>query len=210
MKQRPMLAMLKNLATRRITGRLDTEPDWPGISESFEKNETYLVEGVKDADKDEEAFILSRGIPMLVQTSRFGQVQSSQEEVIIFPKGLIGFESVRHWIIVPDPMSEDVAWIQSIAEEQVALPIISPRKFAPDYKVCISNRQLSDLHIRRTDQIYVFSVVSKSGKSLTMNLRSPVVINLTKRLACQVISSENLPIAVPLDLNTLQTLKVAA
>lgn len=147
---------------------------------------------------------------MLVQTSRFGQVQSSQEEVIIFPKGLIGFESVRHWIIVPDPLSEDVAWIQSVAEEQIALPIISPRKFASDYKISISNRQLSDLHIRRTDQIYVFSVVSKSGKSLTMNLRSPIVINLTKRLACQVISSENLPIAVPLDLNTLRTLKVAA
>ncbi|MEM7477028.1 MAG: flagellar assembly protein FliW [Planctomycetota bacterium] len=147
---------------------------------------------------------------MLVQTSRFGQLQSSHEEVIIFPQGLIGFESIRHWIIVPDPISEDVAWVQSVAEQRVALPILSPRKYAPEYKISISSRQLTALNIRRTDRIYVFSVMSKSGKTLTMNLRSPIVINLSKRLACQVIASENLPIAVPLSVNRQQAIKMAA
>lgn len=139
---------------------------------------------------------------MRIQTSRFGQVDATSEEIIIFPQGLIGFESSRQWLILPDPDNGDVAWLQSVAQPQVALPLVSPRKFAPEYKVNVPNRQLSILKIRSVDRIYVLNVVSKSGKTLTVNLRSPVVINLTKRLACQVITSDSLPLALPISLDT--------
>jgi flagellar assembly factor FliW len=147
---------------------------------------------------------------MLVETSRFGQIQSSQEEVIIFPQGMIGFESSRHWIIVPDPSNSDVAWLQSLGDPNIALPVISPRKFSSEYKISISSRQLTSLNIRSSDRIYVLSVVSKSGKTLTMNLRSPIVVNLTKRLACQVITSDTLPIAQPIDDSVSPAVRMAA
>jgi flagellar assembly factor FliW len=70
---------------------------------------------------------------MIVQTSRFGKVEAKPEEIIIFPNGLIGFETSRQWVILPDPENGDVAWLQSVSDSQVALPLISPRKFAPDY-----------------------------------------------------------------------------
>jgi flagellar assembly factor FliW len=147
---------------------------------------------------------------MLVQTTRFGQVQSSEEEVIIFPQGLIGFESTRHWLILPDPQNNDVAWLQSLAQMQVALPLVSPRKFAPGYKCVIPNRNLSPLNLRSTDRVYVMSVLSKSGKTLTINLRSPIVINLTKRLACQVITTEVLPLALPISFGSNSAIRMAA
>lgn len=138
---------------------------------------------------------------MFVQTSRFGQIQSSQEEVIFFPQGLIGFESSKHWLIVPDPANSDVAWLQSLSEARVALPLVSPRKFMPEFKVATSKRDLTPLSIRSSDRIYVLCVVSKSGKTLTINLRSPLVVNLSRRLACQVITSEALPLAMPISLD---------
>lgn len=147
---------------------------------------------------------------MLVKTSRFGQVQSTQEEVIIFPQGLIGFEASRHWLIVADPENPDVAWLQSISQPQVALPMVSPRKFAPQYKVNVPNRQLAPLKLRSSDRVYVLNVVSKSGKTLTANLRSPIVINLTKRLACQVITTDPLPLAMPITLGNKPALRMAA
>ncbi len=147
---------------------------------------------------------------MLVQTTRFGQVESSQEQVITFPQGLIGFEASRHWLIIPDPENSDVAWLQSLTQAQVALPLISPRKFAHDYKVAIPSRQLAPLHLRSSDRVYVLNVLSKSGKTLTANLRSPVVINLTKRLACQVITTEALPLALPISLGSTSALRMAA
>ena len=147
---------------------------------------------------------------MLVRTSRFGQIQTSHEEVIIFPQGLIGFESTRHWVIVPDPSNPDVAWLQSLNEANVALPLVSPRKFAPDFRLQVSKRDLVPLSIRSSDRIYILTVVSKSGKTLTVNLRSPIVVNLTKRIACQVISTEPLPLAMPISLEQPQGLRVAA
>ena len=147
---------------------------------------------------------------MLVHSTRLGQIETSQEDVIIFPQGLIGFESTRHWVIIPDSHNDDVAWLQSLSQAQVALPLISPRKYAPGYRVGIESRQLSPLHLRSTDRVYVMCVLSKSGKTLTANLRSPLVINLTKRLACQVIASEQLPLALPITLGTQSTLKMAA
>ncbi len=147
---------------------------------------------------------------MLVKTSRFGQVHSSQAEVIVFPQGLIGFEASRHWLIVPDPENTDVAWLQSVSQPQVALPLISPRKFAPDYRVNVPTRQLSPLNLRSSDQVYILNVVSKSGKSLTANLRSPIVVNLTQRLACQVITSDALPLALPITLTKKTALRMAA
>ena len=147
---------------------------------------------------------------MLVQTTRFGQIKAEQEEILIFPQGLIGFESSRQWLIVPDPENEDVAWLQSISQASLALPIISPRKFAPDYRVSVTSRQLSQLNLRSSDKVYIMTVVSKSGKTLTTNLRSPLVINLTKRVACQVITSDALPLALPISLGGKPALKIAA
>ncbi|GAB5405852.1 MAG: flagellar assembly protein FliW [Aureliella sp.] len=148
---------------------------------------------------------------MRIQTSRFGQIDATPEEIIIFPQGLIGFESSRQWLIMPDPENTDVAWLQSVAQPQVALPLVSPRKFAPDYKVNVPNRQLSILKIRNSDRIYVLNVVSKSGKTLTVNLRSPIVVNLTKRLACQVITSDSLPLALPITIDSPGTsVRIAA
>lgn len=147
---------------------------------------------------------------MQVQTTRFGQIEATQEQVIVFPQGLIGFEACRHWLIIPDPQNADVAWLQSLSQAQVALPMVSPRKFAPDYKVVIPGRQLSLLNLRNSDRVYIMTVVSKSGKTLTANLRSPVIINLTKCLACQVITTDPQPLALPLSLTASPALRMAA
>ena len=147
---------------------------------------------------------------MLVQTTRFGQIDAQQEQVIVFPQGLIGFEACRHWLIVADPQNSDVAWLQSLSQMQVALPMVSPRKFAPDYRVTIPRRQLALLNLRSSDRVYVMAVVSKSGKTLTANLRSPIVINLTKCIAVQVITSDAQPLALPLSLSNSPALRMAA
>ncbi len=147
---------------------------------------------------------------MLVQTTRFGHIEASQEQVIVFPQGLIGFEACRHWLIVPDPQNSEVAWLQSLSQAQVALPLVSPRKFAPDYRVMVPQRQLALLSLRSSDRVFIMAVVSKSGKTLTANLRSPLVINLTKCLACQVITTDPQPLALPLSLSHSPALRMAA
>jgi flagellar assembly factor FliW len=151
-----------------------------------------------------------RNQTMLVQTTRFGNVESRQEEVIVFPQGMIGFESSRHWLILPDPDNQDVAWLQSLAQPQVALPLVSPRKFSPGYRCGVPSRHLAPIHLRSTDCVYVLCVMSKSGKTLTLNLRSPIIVNLTQRLACQVITTDSMPLALPISLSQIPGIRMAA
>lgn len=135
---------------------------------------------------------------MLVKSTRFGPISADQADIIVFPSGIIGFEDTRHWLILSDAENPDIAWLQSTAQPQVAVPLISPRKFFPEYKVTISQRQIESLRIRSTDRVYIMLVLSKSAKVITVNLRAPIVINLTQRLAVQGVMDELLPLAQPL------------
>ena len=135
---------------------------------------------------------------MLVKSTRFGPITANQADIIILPNGLIGFEDTRHWLILSDADNADIAWLQSTSQPQVAIPLISPRKFLPDYKVTISQRQIETLRIRPADRVFVMLVLSKTGKSLTVNLRGPIILNLTQRLAIQCVMNEPLPLAFPL------------
>jgi flagellar assembly factor FliW len=99
---------------------------------------------------------------------------------------------------MPDADNVDFGWLQSASQPQVAIPLISPRKYLSDYQATVSQRQLSALQARSSDRIYVMLVVSKTGKTLTANLRGPIIINLTQRLGIQTVATEPLPLAMPL------------
>jgi flagellar assembly factor FliW len=147
---------------------------------------------------------------MLVKTTRFGPITAGQKDILFFPSGLLGFESSRQWLLINDSDNPQVAWLQSVSDPQVALPVISPRKFSPDYKVIVSQRQLAPLRLRTSDRFFALCVVSKTGKTLTVNLKGPILLNLTAQLGVQVVLNENLPLALPLNQNVTGEVNKAA
>lgn len=147
---------------------------------------------------------------MLVKSTRFGPITANQADIITFPNGLIGFEDTRHWLILADADNSDIAWLQSTSQPQVAIPLISPRKLLPDYKVTISQRQIESLKIRSSDRVFVLLVLSKTGKTLTVNLRGPLILNLNQRLAMQCVVNDPLPLAFPLGTVSFESVRAAA
>ena len=87
----------------------------------------------------------------------------NHSDMLLMPHGLIGFETCRHWVLLSSQENEEVAWLQSVALANVALPVVSPRRFAPNYRVQANKRDLALLHLHTEDQLYVLSIVSKSG-----------------------------------------------
>jgi flagellar assembly factor FliW len=49
-------------------------------------------------------------------------------------------------------------------------------------------------------EVYVLTAISGHVGRLTTNLRSPLLLNLNRRLGCQVITSDNQPLQRPLPL----------
>ena len=132
---------------------------------------------------------------MQIETSHFGPLEIEAGDILLFPHGVIAFEECKHWVLLADVENPALAWLQSISQPDLALPVVSPRRFAPDYRVHVAKGQLVPLEFSQFDQAYVLSVVSQSDGDLTLNLRAPLVINLDRRLGRQVITTDEQPVA---------------
>ena len=129
-----------------------------------------------------------------IQTARFGNLEVPTEEILYFPDGLIGMADNTHWVLVEDPENSLVAWLQSMARPEVAVPTVSPRKLVPHYRVCVNKRQLLPLDLSQTREMFVLAVVNTNEGQWTANLKAPLVIDLQNQLGRQVITTDGQPV----------------
>ncbi|WP_146530223.1 flagellar assembly protein FliW [Novipirellula artificiosorum] len=137
---------------------------------------------------------------MRMNTNRFGILQINADELFLFPQGLIGMEALRQWALLPDPQTPNVAWLQSVSRGDRAIPLISPRAFFEDYRVHLGRRELGSLHLRPGAELYIMTTISGREDKITTNLRAPILLNLDRRLGCQVIADNEMPIQQTLPL----------
>jgi flagellar assembly factor FliW len=131
---------------------------------------------------------------MIVKTSRFGTVNVESDDVLTFRQGLIGFSNYHNWVILADAENPSIAWLQSLDQKEIALAVVSPRRFVPTYQVKISERDLSELELSEPDSAFVLCVITRQSQQITINLRAPLIINLDRRLGGQVITCDDQPL----------------
>jgi len=147
---------------------------------------------------------------MQIATAHFGCVEVEVDDILLFPQGVIAFEDCRHWVLLADADNPAVAWLQSVSRVEVAFPVVSPRRFSPDYAVRVTRGQLVHLDFSHFDHAYVLAVVSSSDGDLTINLKAPLIINLDRRLGRQVITSDEQPVALSLSTTDRVALRKSA
>jgi len=131
---------------------------------------------------------------MRINTSRFGRIEVDAADILRFPSGLPGLEDCREWALLADSENDALGWLQSVSRGDVALAVVCPRRFVPDYQVRIPRSELSPLALTDMRQAQVVVVVGKTGTTLTLNLKAPIVINLEARTGRQVVASGELPL----------------
>ena len=129
-----------------------------------------------------------------VNTNRFGLIRIESEDILHFPAGLLGMEDCRDWILLGDGQNDAVAWLQSVEKPRVALPVVSPRRFVPDYRTRIARMEIEPLELDDLRAAEVLLVVGRSDRGLTLNLKAPLVIHVARRLGRQVITNGDLPL----------------
>ncbi len=131
---------------------------------------------------------------MQISTTRFGTLAVDVDDLLHFPHGVIGFEDCGHWVLLADPHSTAVGWLQSADRPATALAVVSPRRFREDYRIRVGQSQLAPLALTERDRLYSLCVVSKQDGNCVMNLRAPILINLDRRLGCQVVTTDEQPL----------------
>lgn len=130
---------------------------------------------------------------MEVHTTRFGTLDVSVDEMLSFPEGLPGLEDCRQWVLLPEVGNDAVAWLQSATDPEVALAVVSPRRFVADYQVRVCRKELQALEIAGRDDAQVLAIVSVHDEGPTLNLKAPLVINRRNRVGRQVVTNGEMP-----------------
>ena len=131
---------------------------------------------------------------MQVKTTRFGALEISNDDILEFPAGLIGFEDCRQWVLLADAQNEALGWLQSVSRPDVAMPVVSPRRFVEDYQFRVFRSELTPLGLENVQDAHVLAILGKRDRSLTLNLKAPVVLNLARRLGRQVVANGDVPL----------------
>lgn len=118
---------------------------------------------------------------------------------LFFEDGIPGFSHLQFFQLVQEEESPFFL-IQSTEEKDVGFWVVNPFSFYPDYKFTLPEVSKEALHLDEESPVSVFSIVTIRGNNeATVNLKAPIVINLTNRMSKQVILQEDsYPIRQPL------------
>src|SRR3954470_19800389 len=130
--------------------------------------------------------VAAAGKTMKISTTRFGAVTIEDADILTFVDGLIGMEDCRRWVLLADAQNTALGWLQSLDRPDVALGVVSPRRFVADYQVRVARREIQPLGLQNPNDAQVLAIISHTGGSLAINLKAPLVINVSERLGRQI------------------------
>ncbi len=119
--------------------------------------------------------------------SRFGEIEYNPEEVLHFPEGLIGFESLRDFVVMANFKEGPLFWVQSVEDPEIAFVLTDPTNFFPEYKVMPDSNERRKLGMSEGEVSHSLAVVTvQEGGKVTLNLAAPILFSVSNNQAMQV------------------------
>jgi len=130
---------------------------------------------------------------MIFRSSRLGQIEIHDTEIIQFPEGLYGFETQKRFCLLPFDTTIDcpLKWLQSLDNPDLAFVVTDPFLYVPDYRVVLSPEEQRLFHASPADTLVTLVIVRvpEDYTKMTANLVAPLVVNPQKMIGRQVVLS---------------------
>lgn len=125
---------------------------------------------------------------MQINTSRFGNIEVSQQELIVFAEGLLGFPELKQFIIIEHP-GGPFQWLQSVDDANVAFPTLDPAWARNEYSARLEDSDLKTLGLEpEGGDIILLAIVNVTEPSNpTINLLAPLCLAVDTRRGIQVV-----------------------
>jgi flagellar assembly factor FliW len=129
---------------------------------------------------------------MLIQSPRFGPIEVSEERIVTFPEGLLGFRDFKGYYFHEPAPGAALKWMQCVEVPALGFVVTDPRLFKPDYTVSVAPAQLEGLEMEDPgdSEVWVILTIPEDPRRMTANLQGPLVINAKRRLGAQVVIIE--------------------
>lgn len=126
---------------------------------------------------------------MLIDSTRLGHVDVSEDNIINFPQGLPGFPDEKTFAFLLYQTDSPFAFLQSIKEPDLTFLIVAPFTFFQDYDFEVDDEFARQLGLSTEKLPEVFNVVSIREKTeeMTANLLAPIIINWHNQTGMQIV-----------------------
>ena len=130
---------------------------------------------------------------MKLTTHQFGEIAFEQEAVLSFPEGLLGFETLRSFLLIDQDEIEPLRWLQPIDEPGISFTVISPESVWPDYRIKLSADDRTFLGLEKSEVPLILALVTvpENPTLMTANLLGPLVINPERKIGRQLVLHES-------------------
>lgn len=131
---------------------------------------------------------------MEIQTSSFGTQTISPDEILLFPKGLIGLEDHTQFkLFHEESENPTVHWLQSITDPDFMMSIIPPAALGVDYEIELDDEEAALLKLDDANDAIVLLIIYKqyeenkdaSDIDLKAIVKAPLVLNTKDKLGLQ-------------------------
>src|SRR5699024_813094 len=122
-----------------------------------------------------------------------GEVTIDKKEILQFPNGLPGFTEEKEFILIDLPNNPLFQFLQSINNVDLAFIVTNPYNYYQRYTFELDKQTLTKLKITKEQEVDIKTIVTlqEPFNKSTLNLKAPLIINRTERLAKQYILQTN-------------------
>lgn len=126
-------------------------------------------------------------------TSGTDSSAGNQKNIIRFEDGIYGFESVKEFVLLQRDEAQAIWSLQAANSPYPSLFVINPFLIFPDYRPHFSSADLERLENPGKEDLCILAVavIKRELKDSVVNLKSPVAINVPKKIGRQVILEDS-------------------
>ena len=111
--------------------------------------------------------------------------------------------------MLADSQNDALGWLQSLDRPEVALAVVSPRRFVPDYKVRVGRRDIEPLGLPSADEAQVLAILNQVNDTLVINLKAPLVVHIGERVGRQIVAKDDHAVQHPVHGATIRLRRTA-
>jgi flagellar assembly factor FliW len=123
-------------------------------------------------------------------TSRFGEIEVPAEKIITLISPLPGFPYSTAYTLRLHSENSPLMWLQSLEEPELAFVVVPPAVIRADYQPelpAAARQEIGDEAGDRLELLVILTIPHGRPQEMTANLLGPLVVNITRRLARQVV-----------------------
>jgi len=138
-----------------------------------------------------------------VDTVRFGRIEVSQENIVLFPKGLIGFEHLKRYVLLDSQKGPSIQWLQAVDDPGIAFLVSDPKTFLPHFEVSPARTDCNQGHTARRalgpPKMLTLLHVDREKNLLHIHVQAPLLLDPVSRMGVQVVTDAETPsVSIPL------------